>query len=77
MTNYKWKNHFRIWVHIRQTSGWNRVSILLDTGASKLFMSNPSTCVCKSLHSLPKLASKTQRIQVGIRIVLVSYSSYQ
>ena len=38
--------------------------ILLDTGASKSFMSKSYMC-CKSLHSLPKLASKTQRIQVG------------
>ena len=26
---------------------------------------NHSTCKCKSLHSLPKFASRTQRIQVG------------
>ena len=35
--------------------------ILLDTEASKLFMSK-SHMHCKSLHSLPKFASKTQRI---------------
>ena len=39
--------------------------ILLDTGASKLFMSRSHYLHCKSLHFLPKLASKTQRIQVG------------
>ena len=39
--------------------------ILLDTGASKSFMSKSYYMCCKSLHSLPKFASKTQRIQVG------------
>ena len=39
--------------------------ILLDTGASKSFMSNSYYLHCKSLHSLQKVASKTQRIQVG------------
>ena len=39
--------------------------ILLDTGASKLFMSKSHYLHGKSLHSLPKFASKTQRIQVG------------
>ena len=39
--------------------------ILLDTGASKSFMSKLYYMCCKSLHSLPKFASKTQRIQVG------------
>ena len=38
--------------------------ILLDTGASKLFMSKSYYLHCKALHSLPKFASKTQRIQV-------------
>ena len=38
--------------------------ILLDTGASKSFMSKSHYLCCKSLHSLPKFASKTQRIQV-------------
>ena len=41
--------------------------ILLDTGASKSFMSKSHYLYCKSLHSLPKFASKTQRIQVGNR----------
>ena len=39
--------------------------ILLDTGASKLYMSKSYYLKCKSLHNLPKFASKTQRIQVG------------
>ena len=39
--------------------------ILLDTGASKSFMSKSYCMHCKSLHSLPKFASKTQNIQVG------------
>ena len=39
--------------------------LLLDTGASKPFMSKSFYMQCKSLHSLPKFASKTQRIQVG------------
>ena len=42
-----------------------KCQILLDTGASKSFMSNSYYLHCKSLHSLPKFASKTQRIQVG------------
>ena len=39
--------------------------ILLDTGASKSYMSKSYYLKCKSLHKLPKFASKTQRIQVG------------
>ena len=39
--------------------------ILLDTGASKSFISKSHYLHCKSFHSLPKFASKTQRIQVG------------
>ena len=37
----------------------------LDTGASKSFMSKSFYMHCKSLQSLPKFASQTQRIQVG------------
>ena len=49
--------------------------ILLDTGASKSFMSKSHYLHCKSLHSLPKFASKTQRIQVGNgQLLLVPYS---
>ena len=39
--------------------------LLLDTGTSKSFISKPFYMQCKSLHSLSKFASKTQRIQVG------------
>ena len=39
--------------------------ILLDTGASKSFMSKSYYLHCKTLHSLPKFAPKAQRIQVG------------
>ena len=39
--------------------------ILLDTGANKSYMSKSYYLRCKSLHNLPKFASKTQRIQVG------------
>ena len=39
--------------------------ILLDTEASKSFMSKSYYLCCKALHSLPKFASKMQRIQVG------------
>ena len=39
--------------------------LLLDTGASKSFMSKSFYMQCKSLHSAPKFASRTQRIQVG------------
>ena len=39
--------------------------LLLDTGVRKSFMSKSFYMQHKSLHSLPKFASKTQRIQVG------------
>ena len=38
--------------------------LLLDTGTSKSFMSKSFYMRCKSLHTLPKFASRTQRIQV-------------
>ena len=41
--------------------------ILLDTGVSKSFMSKSHYLHCKSHHSFPKFASKTQRIQVANR----------
>ena len=41
-----------------------KCQILLDTGASKSFMSTFYYMHCKSLHSLPVFASKTQRIHV-------------
>ena len=39
--------------------------ILLDTGASKSYMSKSYYLMCKALHDLPKFASQMQRIQVG------------
>ena len=39
--------------------------IILDVGANKSFMSKLHYSRCTSLCSLPKFASKTQRIQVG------------
>ena len=39
--------------------------ILLDTGGCKSFMSKSHYKHCKSLYSLPKLASKAQKLQVG------------
>ena len=43
---------------------WSECQMLLDTGARKSFMSKSYYMQCKSLHPLPKLASKTQQIQV-------------
>ena len=42
-----------------------KCQLLLDTGASKSFMSKSFYMLCKSLHTLPKFAASTQRIQVG------------
>ena len=39
--------------------------LLLNTGASKSFMSKSFYMQCKSFHFLPEFALKTQRIQVG------------
>ena len=39
--------------------------ILLDMGVSKSFISKSYYLCCKAVHSLPKFASKTQRVQVG------------
>ena len=39
--------------------------LLLDTGVSKSFMSKSFYMQCKSLHSLPKFASRIQGIQIG------------
>ena len=39
--------------------------ILLNTAASTSFMSKSYYMHCKSLHSLPKFALRTQRIRVG------------
>ena len=38
--------------------------ILLDTGATKSYMSKSYYLRCKTLHALPKFSSNTQRIQV-------------
>ena len=42
-----------------------KCQLLLDTGVSKSFMSKSFYLWCKSVHTLPKFASTTQRIQVG------------
>ena len=39
--------------------------ILLDTGATKSYMSKSYYLQCKTVHALPKFSSNTQRIQVG------------
>ena len=41
--------------------------ILLDTGATKSYMSKSYYLQCKALHALPKFSSNTQGIQVGNR----------
>ena len=48
-----------------ETVRWYKSQLLLDTGTSKSFMSKSFCKQCKSLHTLPKFASTTQRIQVG------------
>ena len=40
-------------------------SILIDTGASKSYMSKSYYMRCKSLHALAEFASTTHRVQVG------------
>ena len=46
--------------------------ISLDTGASKSFMSKSHYLQCRSLHSLPKFASKTQRIHCCRFLILLA-----
>ena len=41
-----------------------KCQLLLDTGTSKSFMSKSFYMHCKSLHTLPKFATTTQKIQV-------------
>ena len=53
------------WYTIGKLLDGAECQILLDTGASKLFMSKSYYMCCQSLYSLPKFASETQRIQVG------------
>ena len=42
-----------------------KCQLLLDTGTRKSFMSKSFYMLCKSLHTLPKFAATTQKIQVG------------
>ena len=42
-----------------------KCTILIDTGASKSYMSKTYYMRCNSLHVLAKFSSTTQRIQVG------------
>ena len=59
---------FSIWEQgytVGKLSDGTECQIVLDTGASKSFMYKSQYLCCKSLHSLPKFTSKTQRIQVG------------
>ena len=39
--------------------------VLIDTGASKSYMSKSYFLQCKNLHAMPKFTSSTKRIQVG------------
>ena len=39
--------------------------ILLDTGATKSYMSKSYYLQCKALHALPKFSSNMERTQVG------------
>ena len=50
---------------IRRLLGGMKCQLLLDTGASKSFMSKSFYMCCKSWHTLPKFAATTQKIQVG------------
>ena len=45
--------------------GGTECQILLDTGATKSYMSKSYYLQCKTLHALPKFSSNIQRIQVG------------
>ena len=55
--------------------------ILLDTGATKSYMSKSYYLQCKTLHALPKFSSNTQRIQVGngqyVQCTLCNPSDYR
>ena len=57
--------YIRTWLSLGRLLDGTECQLLLDTGASKSFMSKSFYMQCKSLHFLPKFASKTQRIQVG------------
>ena len=58
-------SHLRTRFVIGRILNGEECQILLDTGASKSYMSKSYYLRCKALHDLPKSASKTQRIQVG------------
>ena len=53
------------WYLLGELLDGTECQLLLDTGASKSFMSKSLFMQCQSLHSLPKFHLKTQRIQVG------------
>ena len=55
--------HIRARIYTGKLLDGMECQILLDTGANKSFMSKSHYLRCKSLHSLAKFASKTQRIQ--------------
>ena len=67
-TEVKAKENFPITVH-GYTKGklldGTKCGILMDTDVSKSYMFKSYFMRCKSLHSLPKFASATTRIQVG------------
>ena len=67
MTNWKQKSHSpsEHGYTLGKLLDGTQCQLLLDMGASKSFMSKSFYMQCKSLHSLPKFASKTQRIHVG------------
>ena len=68
MINWKVEESFPLSEHgytLGKLLDGTECQLLLDTGASKSFMSKFFYMQCKSLHSLPKFALKTQRIQVG------------
>ena len=55
--------------------------ILLDTGATKSYMSKSYYLQCKALHALLKFSSNTQRIQVGngqyVSVLFCNPSNYR
>ena len=50
-----------------------KCQLLLDTGASKSFMSKSFYMRCKSLHTLPKFAITTQKCRLRMDSALVYY----
>ena len=58
-------SYIRARIYFEKTVRWDRISITFRYRCSKSLMSKSLYMHCKSLHSLPKFASKTQRIQVG------------